>query len=194
MRVRTNLLTGLALLVAGVLIVLLSSGLDLELESTALMGAALGAVMALVPDRTPLARMTSFLGGFLAAWVGYLVRAALMPDTATGRAVALALVIALCVALVLITLNRLPLWGTLVGAAAMAGGYEASYALAPSEVVDTSMTAVTTILITVAVGFLAASLVAPVTKSSGNGGLRRQTRPSPGDDEVELNSMMENAR
>jgi hypothetical protein len=187
---RTTLLTGLALLVGGVLVIMLSSGLDLELESTALMGAAIGAVLALVPDRPPLMRIVGFLGGFVAAWVGYLVRAAVLPDTTSGRAVALTLVVALCVAIAAGRFNRVPLWATLLGAAALAGGYEASYALAPSEVVDTSMTAVTTILFTVAVGFLSAAIVGAQPAASPFPGQQK----SKNEDDTKLEAMMETPR
>ena len=78
---RKTLLIGLAVLVAGVLVLMLSSGLDLELESTALMGVAIGAVLALVPDRSAVMRIAGFLAGFAAAWIGYLVRAGYLPDT-----------------------------------------------------------------------------------------------------------------
>lgn len=185
---RTTLLTGLALLIGGVAVVLIGSGM--ELESTALLGVAIGAAVALVPDRAPAVRLGGFLAGFLAAWIGYFVRAALLPDTSGGRAVAVALVLVLCVGLAAVTLNRLPLWSTLLGAAALAGGYEATYAASPAEIVDTSVSAVTTLLITVAVGFLAAALVAPPAATSRPAGARRQD----GADRTNLDSMMENAR
>ena len=58
---RTSLLAGLSLALAAALAVLVSSALDLQIESVALLGAAAGAVLALVPDTSPLAR----LGGAL---------------------------------------------------------------------------------------------------------------------------------
>jgi hypothetical protein len=188
---RKTLLIGLAVLVAGVLVLMLSSGLDLELESTALMGVAIGAVLALVPDRSAVMRIAGFLAGFAAAWIGYLVRAGYLPDTDSGRAVALALVGVLCVAVAAGSFNRVPLWGTLLGAAAMAGGYEATYELAPSQVVDTSMTAVTTILFTVAVGFLAAALVGPQPEASPWPGQGPADTPEA---DTKIDDMMENAR
>ena len=73
---RRNLLAGLCLAVAAGLLVVVGAALDLELESVALLGAALGAVVALVPDRTPLVRLGGFAAGFVAALVGYVLRAA----------------------------------------------------------------------------------------------------------------------
>ena len=158
---RRTLVAGLVLAVAAVLVVLVSSGLDLELESVALLGGALGAVVALVPDRSALARLGGFAGGFVAAWIGYVVRAAMLPDTAGGRAVAVGLVVLLCVGITAVSMDRLPLWTTLLGTAALTGAYEFTYAAAPPELATTSVSTATTLLFNVAVGFLAAALVAP---------------------------------
>jgi len=158
---RRTLVAGVILAVAGVVVVLVSSALDLELESAALLGGALGAVVALVPDRTAAARLGGFAAGFVAAWVGYALRAQFLPDTAAGRAVAVGIVILLCVGITAATVNRLPLWSTLLGTVALTGAYEFTYAAAPPEVMDTSVSTATTLLFNVAVGFLAAAIVAP---------------------------------
>ena len=157
---RKSLVAGLVLAVAAVLVVLVSSALDLELESVALLGAALGAVVALVPDRTPLVRLGGFFAGFVAAWLGYAVRAQFLPDSAGGRAVAVGLVVLLCVGITAVSMDRLPLWTTLLGTAALAGAYELTYVAAPPEFLSTSLTTATTLLFNVAVGFLAAAIFA----------------------------------
>ena len=167
---RRTLLAGVVLAVAAVLVVVVSAVFDLELESVALLGGALGAVVALVPDRTPLVRLGGFAAGFVAAWIGYVVRAALLPDTAGGRAVAVGLVVLLCVGITAASMDRLPLWTTLLGTAALTGAYEFTYAAAPPELASTSVSTATTLLLNVAVGFLAAALVAPT-----------QTRETPAD-------------
>jgi hypothetical protein len=165
---RRTLVAGLVLAVAAVLVVLVSSGLDLELESVALLGGALGAVVALVPDRSALARLGGFAGGFVAAWIGYVARAAMLPDTAGGRAVAVGLVVLLCVGITAVSMDRLPLWSTLLGTAALTGAYEFTYAAAPPELATTSVSTATTLLFNVAVGFLAASLVAPHSRPASS--------------------------
>jgi hypothetical protein len=157
---RKSLVAGLVLAVAAVLVVWVSSALDLELESVALLGAALGAVVALVPDRTPLIRLGGFFAGFVAAWLGYAVRAQFLPDSAGGRAVAVGLVVLLCVGITAVSMDRLPLWTTLLGTAALAGAYELTYVAAPPEFLSTSLTTATTLLFNVAVGFLAAAIFA----------------------------------
>jgi hypothetical protein len=158
---RKTLLAGLVLTAAAVLVVVVSAMFDLELESVALLGAALGAVIALVPDRTPAVRLAGFFGGFVVALIGYFVRAGLLPDSVGGRAVAVGLVVLLCVAIAVASMDRLPLWTTLLGAAALAGAYEYTYAAAPPEVATTSVSAATSLLLCVAVGYLVAATVGP---------------------------------
>lgn len=193
---RRTLVAGLVLAVAAVLVVLVSSGLDLELESVALLGGALGAVVALVPDRSALARLGGFAGGFVAAWIGYVVRAAMLPDTAGGRAVAVGLVVLLCVAITAVTMDRLPLWTTLLGTAALTGAYEFTYAAAPPELATTSVSTATTLLFNVAVGFLAAALVAPHSRTGPSHRTEGTDRPyghttQPADDAKLDDFMME---
>jgi hypothetical protein len=191
---RTTLFTGLALVVAGVALVFVSSGLDLELESAALLGIAIGAVLALVPDPSPIAKVGAFLAGVLIAWVGYLVRTAVLPDTTSGRAVTLALVVALCVALAAVTRNRAPLWAALLGVAALVGAYETTYDVSPPEVMDSSITAMTQILLATAVGFLAAALVAPQARPVDSGAAKRRSPKPADDDTTKLDALMEDAR
>jgi hypothetical protein len=158
---RKTLLVGLVVTVAAVLVVLVSAWFDLELEPVALLGVGAGAVLALVPDRSPWMRLAGFAGGIVVAWVGYLVRAGMLPDSPGGRAVAVGLVVALAVGIAVAGMGRIPLWSPLLGAAALAGAFEYTYSAAPPEVASTSMSAVTTLLFTAAVGFLAVALIAP---------------------------------
>lgn len=170
---RRTVVPGLMLVLASVVVMLVSAAMDLELESVALLGAALGGVLALVPHRTPLVRVGGFAAGLAVAWAGYLVRAGLLPDSAGGRAVAVGLVVLACVAIAAATRDRLPLWTLLLGAAAMAGAFELSYVAAPPEVAANSVSAATTLLFTVAVGFLAASAFGPVPENRPAGAVRR---------------------
>ena len=158
---RKELFVGLSLSAAALVVVLISGALDLGLESTALLGAAMGAVVGLVPDRTASMRLAGFVGGFVFAWIGYFIRAALLPDTTAGRAVAVAVTLLLCLGLTLALLGRLPLWSVLLGAGTFAGAYEFTYAAAPPEVLDTSVSTATTLLLTAAIGFLSVAWFGP---------------------------------
>ena len=129
----------------------------------ALLGAALGAVVALVPDRTPLVRLGGFAVGVVAALLGYLLRALLLPDTSGGRAVAVFLVLLLCVGVSAVAQDRLPLWSLLLGTAGLVGAYEFTYAAAPPELLTTGVDTITSLFLSLAVGFLAASFASPTT-------------------------------
>jgi hypothetical protein len=156
-----TLVAGALLAVCGALTIALGAALGLDLDHVALLGVTLGAVIGLVPDRTPVFKVVGFLGGLFAAWVSYGLRAAVLPDTSAGRAVAVFVAIALCVAVVLVSMRRVPLWSTLVGAAALAGAYEATYTAAPSQFMHESPTALTTVVLAAAVGHLAMTLLGP---------------------------------
>ncbi len=148
---RLNLFTGLLLTCAAVLVVVLGAALDAE--RVAAVGLGAGAVLALVPDRGPLARVGAFSVGFVAAWAGYVARAALLPDSTGGRAVALGVVVAVVVGAAIAL--KAPLWAGLLGVVALAGGYETAYTAAPAEIAETSVDAVTSLLLVLGVGFLA---------------------------------------
>jgi hypothetical protein len=158
---RTNLLSGAVLTVGSVLLVMLSSSLGLDVETVALMGAGAGAATALIPHRSPMFRLAGFLVGFASSWLGYLVRAGFLPDTATGHALAVGLVVALCGVVAGVSRDRVPLWSALLGAAVLAGSYEPTYIEAPSQALSTSVSTSTSVLLAVAFGFFAAALVAP---------------------------------
>jgi len=161
---RRTLLPGLLLVVAVFLTVLLGAWLDLDLDSTALLGFGAGAVVALVPHATVVRRLGGFTLGVVLALVGYLVRAALLPDTASGRAAFAAIVVALCVIATAASVERLALWSTLLGAATFAGAFEAIYTLAPPRVLENSIDSLTALALCVAVGFCAAVVGAPLSE------------------------------
>jgi hypothetical protein len=196
---RNTLYAGAVLALAAMFAVLAGSALDLDLESVALLGAAMGAVIALVPDRTPLTRLGGFVAGFVIGWAGYFIRAQFMPDTSTGRAVAVGVVVVLCVAVAALSAERITLWTVILGAGAFAGAYEFTYNAAPPEILSTSLSTATTMAFNVAVGFLAGALVAPLTGPSPEAPRRRRAPldagtgaqvAAPADDRATLDSLM----
>lgn len=156
---KRHILAGLVLALLTTAIVLFSGP---ELQGVALLGAALGGALGLVPDRTPAQRAAGFAVGFVAAWLGYLLRAAVLPDAAAGRAIAVLVVVLVCLGVAGLTRGRLPLWSALLGAAAMAGAYEATHAADPSSFVPSSATTATSILLAAGAGFLATSVLGVV--------------------------------
>lgn len=170
-----SLVTGLCLAVFAAVIIGLSNLLGLDLEHVALVGAALGGVLGLVPHRPTWGKPAGFLAGFLLAWLGFALRAAWLPDSSGGRAVAAFLVVALIAVVAALSGGRLPLWSGLVGAASIVGSYESVYTSAPSQFLSDSPAAATTVLLAVGLGYLAANLAAPqgVPVASRSRGRRR---------------------
>ena len=156
---RRSLIAGLVLAVLAALITLMGGWFGSDLEHVALLGAALGGALGLVPHRYGWGRITGFLVGFAAAWIGFALRAAVLPDSSTGRAVATFLVVALCALVCAFSNGRLPLWSALLGAAAIVGAYEEIYTNAPSQFISESPEAATTVLLAAAFGYLATSVV-----------------------------------
>jgi hypothetical protein len=157
---RRSLIAGLVLAVFAALIIGLGELFGLDLQHVALMGAALGGVLGLVPHSHPLGKLGGFATGFVLAWIGFALRAALLPDSAAGRAAAAFLVVALVAVACSVSAGRLPLWSGLLGAAAIVGAYEETYTNAPSQFLKEAPTAATTVLFAVALAYLATSLVA----------------------------------
>jgi hypothetical protein len=180
-----TILAGLLLVLAAGLTVWLGEGLHLDLESVALLGVAVGGAVALVPHETSVRRLAGFLLGFVAAFVGYLFRAAVTPDTSAGRAIAAALIVLICVGVAAIAANRLPLWAVLLGAASLSGAYEFTYAQAPTRVLSTSVSSATSLLLCAAVGFAVAALSNPT---------QRETPPPAADDTTPIDTMMETSK
>lgn len=176
---RRTLMVGCALAVAAAVVVLLGSVLHLQLESAALLGAAMGGVVALVPHGSPWWRLGGFALGFVLAWVGYVIRAAQLPDTTQGRAVAAAVVVLLCTIAAGASRERFALWATLLGAGAFAGAYEFTYNQAPQQIASTSVSTATTMLFNVAIGFLVASLLSPIERTEWPGPTDDAAAPDP---------------
>lgn len=155
-RIRT-VTTGAAIAVTAALIADQGDVLGADLPRTALLGTALGAVVALVPDRGLTARAGGFVGGILAAWLGYGLRAGLLPDIPAGRAIAAAFVVGVVTAVAVIANGRVPLWAGLIGVGTMVGAYETTYASSPASFLLDSTTAATTALVGAALGLLVAA-------------------------------------
>jgi hypothetical protein len=151
-------LTGALLTVAVVAVIGVSSALDLEIEPYALAGVLAGGVVALIPERSVWARLAAFAVGFVAVWIGFVLRAALLPDTEGGRAAAAVITMLICLAAVAVSRTRLPLSSMLVGVVLFAAAYESAFVAAEAEVVTTSADAATSLVFAVAVGFVVAAL------------------------------------
>ena len=152
-----RLLSGLALALCAAVVLLIGGGS--ELEHVALLGAALGGVLGLVPSNPPWGKLAGFLFGFFLTWIVFGVRALLLPDTTGGRALAAFLVILLCGVVAAATSGNVPLWSALVGVAAIAGAYELPFNDSPPQFLTTSPPAATAVLFAAGVGFIVVTLI-----------------------------------
>jgi hypothetical protein len=125
----------------------------------ALLGAALGGVIGLVPADPPLGKLGGFFLGFVLAWIAFGVRAALLPDTTMGRAVAAFVVILICGVVAAVTAGKVPLWSALVGAAAIVGSYELPFTDSPPQFMVTSPPSATTVLLAAGFGYIVTTLI-----------------------------------
>lgn len=150
---------GLVLALFGALTIGFGHLFGLDLDQVALLGVTLGAVIGLVPDRSLGERIVGFAFGFALAWMGYAIRAAILPDTATARAIVVFVVIAAAMLIAVASQGRLPLWAFLVGSAALVGAYEQTYATSPSLFLTDSPVSATTILLAVAMGVIGSVLL-----------------------------------
>jgi hypothetical protein len=155
----TRVIKGAVLAVFGALTIALGHLFGLDLDQVALLGLTLGAVIGLVPDRTLVERLVGFAVGFGLAWIGYGLRAGMLPDTATARALVVFGVITIAMLFCVATGSRVPLWSTLVGMAALVGAYEQTYAASPSLFMTDSPTAATTVLLACAMGVVGSVLL-----------------------------------
>lgn len=185
---RRTAVGGALLAVTAFLLVQFGQALGLELERVALTGAALGALVALVPDRSPAWRAAGFAAGFLVAWAGYGLRAGLLPDTSFGRALAVLVVLLILTGIAVASANRLPLWALLAGAAAMSAAYETTFMTTPSAFPYESPSAATQMALAAGVGYLAASFLGPVAAHERADGAAAG-RPRH-EDATDLDSMM----
>ena len=148
-----KVLAGVTLAVASAVALLIGDGLGWDVDGVLFLGAGVGGALGLVAGSSALARVGGFLLGILAASVGYALRAALLPDSTGGRAVAVVIVVALAVGLILLTFGRSPLWASLLGVGALAGAYEIPFTDSPGSFLSTLPATLTLLLFMVAVGF-----------------------------------------
>lgn len=177
-RTRTFAVGG-ALAISAGLLAAKGSVLGADLPHHALLGAALGAVLGLVPLGSLAGRTGGFLVGFGAAWVGYALRAGLLPDSGSGRAAACFTVVAVVTAAAVVSAGRVPLWSGLLGAGTLLGAYEAAFAANPSAFLSDSFTAVTTVLVSAGLGLVASVAVEGFLTPAGQP-METQARPEVG--------------
>lgn len=173
---KSSLIIGLLITALGALVIDHGARVGLQLIHLGEMGLAVGAVLGLVPDRPPAWRAGSFAVGFIAAWLGFALRAGLLPDIPLGRAIATLIVLGLVTVATTVSFGRFPLWAGLLGVAAFSGGYETTFSADPTSFLSDSMTDATTIAIAVALSFFVVTLIDALVHSGID---VRQSSPPP---------------
>lgn len=171
---RRTLLGGAALALVAALLADHGGHLGMEATRTALYGIALGSVLGLARDSQggggPVARAGGFAAGFAFGWIGYALRAGVLPDIPMGRAIAAFAVVMLVTAVAALSRGRVPMWTGLLGVAAIAGAYETTFGLNPTAFLTESVTAATTVLLAAGIGYV-------VTESFGETAAVSETEP-----------------
>jgi hypothetical protein len=168
---RRTLVTGGLLALFAALLAQFGGSLGLDEVRSALLGAAIGAALGLVPGNdSSYGRVVGFVVGFALAWIGYALRAGLLPDSGSGRALAAFLVIAVLTGICAATMGWMPLWTGLLGVAAIAGAYEFAFGIDPTAFLSQSVTAATTVLLAAAVGYLVGAVGAAFVGDEGDHG------------------------
>ena len=155
----SRVIKGAVLALFGALTIAFGHLFGLDLDQVALLGVTLGSIIGLVPDRSLAERLLGFAAGFVIAYIGYALRAGVLPDTDTAQAVAVFGVIIVAMLVSVATGSRVPLWAILVGCAAMVGAYEQTYAASPSLFLTDAPTAATTVLLASAMGVVGSILL-----------------------------------
>ncbi len=181
---KNRFVAGLLLAVAAALTVLLGEAWGLDLVGVTVLGLSLGAAAAVIGGGTLGFRVAGVVVGVLLTWAAYALRAAVLPDSDLGRAVGFALLFAAIGLVAALAVGRLPFWSLLLGAAALAGAYEAAYTANPPLFASESVSAVTSVLLTLVIGLLAATAA----------GVDPTARRGAHEDRTQTARTMENAR
>ncbi len=151
-------LGGLLLAVITALALWIDGALHIGLGAAMFTG-GIGVVLGLVGPGGPIARITSFLIGFVLAWAMFGVQAALLPQVTLSQIIAAVVSIAIITLIAGFTRDRMPFWALLLGGATMVGAYYTLFVQAPQNFIAESVTAAGGALAGVAIGLIVAALM-----------------------------------
>lgn len=146
---------GLLLAVVSAVALWVGAALQLPLGGILFSG-GVGTVLGLVKQGGPIARITSFLIGFLLSWVLFGIQAALLPQVVLSQIIGTVVTIVVITLVAGLSRNRMPFWALLLGAATMVGAYQTQFAAAPQNFLTQSVTSAGGTLIGVALGLIVA--------------------------------------
>lgn len=149
---------GLLLAVFTAIALWIGAALQLPLGGILFSG-GVGAVLGLVKQGGPIARIVSFLIGFVVSWVLFGVQAALLPQVVLSQIIGAVVVIAIVTMVAGFSRNKMPFWALLLGSATMVGAYQTQFENAPQNFLTQSVTSAGGTLIGVALGLIVAFLM-----------------------------------
>ena len=152
------LLFGVAVAVLASIVIVVGAAMSLDFQNV-LVGVSSGAVLALVRQRSPVARAGAFLIGFTIALVFYGLRLALLPASVAGNVVAIAGMIMVFTVICALTKDRLALWAMLLGGLVFSASYDGFFIQTPWFALTQLPLVYSGVLVTVSAGFLVTLLV-----------------------------------
>lgn len=149
---------GLLLAVFTSIALWIAAALQLPLGAILFSG-GVGTVLGLVKQGGPIARIVSFLIGFVLSWALFGVQAALLPQLVISQIIGAVVTIAIITLIAGFTRNKMPFWALLLGAATMVGAYQTEFEDAPQNFLTQSVTSAGGTLIGVALGLIVAAIM-----------------------------------
>lgn len=144
---------GLAVFGAAAIALLVDGLLDLGLGNV-MFGIAIGAVLGLSRSGSPIGKIGAFVFGIFIAFVGYALRALLLPSSTGGLLLYMAIVIIIVAGVCALTKNRMPLWAGFLGVATVIGVYETMFLAAPQNLLAELPAQISTVLFPASLAFI----------------------------------------
>lgn len=148
---------GVACAAMAFIVMAFAQSLALPIQNV-LSGLAMGAALGLIRTHSPLARISAFLVGLVVGIVFFLLRAALLPGTWLGNAIAVVVVILVMTLISGLTSDRLPLWAMFMAAALFAASYGVNFEATEWLILQQLPATAAGLLFSVAAGFVVALL------------------------------------
>lgn len=149
---------GVLLAVFTVIALWIGSAMSLPLGGILFSG-GVGTVLGLVKQGGPVARIVSFLIGFLVSWVMFGIQAAFLPQVVESQMIGAVITLAIVTLVAALSRDKMPFWALLLGAATMVGAYQTEFANAPQNFLTESFQSAGGTLIGVALGLIAAFIM-----------------------------------
>lgn len=141
-----------------VALVVLLSFVDLGL-GTAGLWPVLVALAVGIASAPTIGRLSAFVIGIGAGWLGFALRAGFVPDLGAGRAIAIAVPVLVVGVIGIVSADRIPVWAGLAGIATFGAAYAPTYAADPTLFLTDSVMALAQTALAAGIGSLVGFIV-----------------------------------